>query len=87
MRNMILSKKKKKVYIPFHKWLQLHIFYPLMQLGIESHLQVKETNRYFNLSIKNHKFFFWVHQDRKRKTPRMPRNRPWQSLPRGIKSN
>lgn len=67
MRNMILSKKKKKVYIPFHKWLQLHIFYPLMQLGIESHLQVKETNRYFNLSIKNHNFFFGYIKTRKEK--------------------
>ena len=67
MRNMILSKKKKKVYIPFHKWLQLHIFYPLMQLGIESHLQVKETNRYFNLSIKNHNFFVGYIKTRKEK--------------------
>lgn len=67
MRNMILSKKKKKVYIPFHKWLQLHIFYPLMQLGIESHLQVKETNRCFNLSIKNHNFFFGYIKTRKEK--------------------
>lgn len=67
MRNIILSKKKKKVYIPFHKWLQLHIFYPLMQLGIESHLQVKETNRCFNLSIKNHNFFFGYIKTRKEK--------------------
>ena len=67
MRNIILSKKKKKVYIPFHKWLQLHIFYPLMQLGIESHLQVKETNRYFNLSIKNHNFFVGYIKTRKEK--------------------